>query len=73
MNATDLTATLVRLGLSQADLRRIIERLSGEEISNVTVNRWANGRTGIPASAASTVRLLEMMPAGKRAKLARKD
>ena len=73
MTHDEFTAELAGLGLSQTDFRRILERLSGDEVAVTTVNRWATGKRSVPASAAAVVRLLGMLPAAKRAKLARKD
>ena len=66
----EFNIALTDLNLSQAGLRRIIERLSGERIGNVTVNRWAAGRANIPPTAVTILRLLAMLPKTKRDRLA---
>ena len=66
----EFKTALTDLGLTQADLRRIIERMSGETIGNVTVNRWAAGRANIPPTTVTILRLLAMLPKTKRDRLA---
>ena len=66
----EFNIALTDLNLSQAGLRRIIERLSGERIGNVTVNRWAAGRVNVPPTVTTILRLLAMLPKTKRDRLA---
>ena len=62
-------AELKAAGITQADFRRLIERLAGEEIGNRTVNRWATGDRAVPALAWAALRLYSMLPKKLRARL----
>ncbi len=70
MTPDEFNTALTDLNLSQAGLRRIIERLSGESIGNATVNRWAAGRAHVPPTVTTILRLLAMLPKTKRDRLA---
>lgn len=66
---TEFRATLDRLGLSQADLMRLLAYLRDDATDRVTVNRWAIGRRPVPPGIVAILRLWEMLPQKTRQKV----
>ena len=56
-------------GLTQAGFARLIERLAGHSLGNVTVNRWVKERRQVNPLAVVVLKLFVMLPAGARARL----
>ena len=71
ISGEQFAAELADAGLKQVDFVRLLERLSGAKLGNVTVNRWCKGRDvgGPPPAAVAALRLYAMLDDEARTQL----
>jgi hypothetical protein len=72
MTDEEFTDALLRLGLSQAALARLLSDLGEQQPAPTTVWRWADGRSRVPIGVGALLYLLERLPDDQRGSIMRK-
>ncbi|CAA7612361.1 hypothetical protein [Magnetospirillum sp. SS-4] len=72
MTGDELAESLLRLGLSQAALARLLDDLGERQPAPTTVWRWVDGRSRVPVGVGALLRLMEQLPEDMRLQLIRK-